>query len=68
MEPGQQLQLPHPPPGAHPGVLGNVDGVQHRVVLHRQAQVGDGTGLVPLHQDVLGFQVSVRDRWLPCSQ
>lgn len=61
-------ELPHPPPGAHAGVLGNVDGVQHRVVLHRQPQVGDGAGLVPLHQDVLGFQIPVCDRRLPCSQ
>lgn len=60
--------VPDPPPGAHAGVLGDVDGVQHRVVLHRQAQVSDGTGLVPLHQDVLGFQIPVSDRWLPCSQ
>lgn len=59
---------PHPPPGAHPGVLGDVDGVQHRVVLHRQAQVRDGAALVPLHQDVFGFQVAVRNRWLACSQ
>lgn len=68
--PGHQagLQLPDPPPGAHAGVLGDVDGVEHRVVLHGQPQVGDGTGLIPLHQDVLGFQVPVSDRRLPCER
>lgn len=68
-EPGRRWAArPHPPPGAHPGVLGNVDGVEHRVVLHRQAQVRDGAAFVPLHQDVFRFQISVRDRWLACVQ
>lgn len=56
------------PPRPHPWVLRDVDGVEHGVVLHSQPQVCDGTALVPLHQDVLGFQVSVCDRWLACSQ
>lgn len=29
-----------------------------------QAQVGNGTGAVLLHQDVLGLQVSMGDAWL----
>ena len=37
-------------------------------MLHRQAQVRDGAALVPLHQDVLRFQISVRNCWLACSQ
>lgn len=34
---------------------------------HSQAQVGDGTGAVLLHQDVLGLQVPVSDSRLSCA-
>lgn len=37
-------------------------------MLHRQAQVRDGAAFVPLHQDVFGFQIPVRNGWLPCVQ
>lgn len=54
----------HRPLGAHPLIRGDVDGVRGRVVTDSQTQVGDRTGAVLLHEDVLGLQVSVGDAWL----
>lgn len=47
------------PFGSNPLVRGDVNGVRDGVVAHSEPQVSNGTRAILLHQDVLGFQVSV---------
>lgn len=45
------------PLGTHFVVVGQVDCVDVRVVLHAEAEVGDSAREVLLHQNVFGFQI-----------
>lgn len=60
-----ELVLPF---GAHSMVGGDIDGVCGRVMAHGQTEVCDAASAVLLHQDVLGFQISVSDSWFACSK
>lgn len=53
----------HRPLGAHSGVSWDVDGVASGVVFGSQSQVSDNCSAVLFHQDVLGFYISVSNRW-----
>lgn len=47
------------PFGSDPLVRCNINRIRNRIVPDSQAKVSDGTRAILLHQDVLGFQVSV---------
>lgn len=49
------------PLGAHALVRGDVDGICDGLVAYCEAQISDGTREILLYQDVLRFQVTVRD-------
>lgn len=53
------IQVHFLPFGSNPLVRGDVDGVCDGVMPDGQAEVSNGTRAVLLHQNILGFQVSV---------